>query len=328
MVKPNILLVMSDQHRADILGCNGDPVVHTSHLDRIAAEGTNFSNVHCQGPLCMPARASFLTERYVRDHGVFQNHVDAPRNVSTFLHPLQTEGYHTGCIGKMHLWVHGARNNPNPATHTNQRAEQMNGYGFDEPIETVGKLASVGIESSYSDFLADRGLYNTYQELTAARMYAHNRDSKLPNWQADPIPLPADAYIDAWHGDRVAQWIQDYDKDEPWFLWVGFPGPHDPWDAPVEALERYGGVDMPMPASLRRPDIPAEDSPFKRFIDSSCGPTPTRRPSPTSRSRRRAARTTPTSRSSTRRSAGSAPPSKRRTSSTTHGSSTPPTTAR
>lgn len=265
MSKPNILLVMADQHRADILGCNGDPVVHTPNLDRIAAEGTNFTNVHCQGPLCMPARASFLTERYVRDHGVFQNHVDPPRDLPTFLQSLQTEGYHTGCIGKMHLWVHGVGNNSNPVTNTQDRLDQMIGYGFDEPIETVGKLATVGIKSEYSKFLYDRGLYTTYQEFVAERMYAHqNAGAKLPNWAADPIPLPADAYIDAWHGDRAAQWIQDYDRDEPWFMWVGFPGPHDPWDAPTD---RYADVDMPMPTSLRRPDVPTDNSPFAQFLD-------------------------------------------------------------
>ena len=71
--RPNILLLMADQHRADILGCAGDPVVATLNIDRLAAEGLRFDRVYCQGPLCMPARASLLTERYVRDHGVCEN---------------------------------------------------------------------------------------------------------------------------------------------------------------------------------------------------------------------------------------------------------------
>ena len=58
-----------------------------------------------------------------------------------------------------------------------------------------------------------------------------------------------------WHGELAADWIGDYDRDEPFFLFVGFPGPHDPWDAPAEAVARYDGVDMPMPASTRRPDL-------------------------------------------------------------------------
>ena len=85
---PNIVLVMADQHRADVLGCAGDASVHTPHLDRIAGEGVRFSRVSCQGPLCMPARASFLTERYVRDHGVYTNWAEVAPGTPTYLHAL------------------------------------------------------------------------------------------------------------------------------------------------------------------------------------------------------------------------------------------------
>ncbi len=55
---PNVVLIMADQHRADVLGCAGDTAVVTPNLDRLAAEGVRFSRTTCQGPLCMPARAS------------------------------------------------------------------------------------------------------------------------------------------------------------------------------------------------------------------------------------------------------------------------------
>ena len=69
------------------------------------------------------------------------------------------------------------------------------------------------------------------------------------------MPLPLDAYIDAWHGARGVEWIEADDHAEPFFLFVGFPGPHDPWDAPQAAVDRYAGVDVTMPATTRRPDI-------------------------------------------------------------------------
>ena len=78
MKAPNILLVMADQHRADVMGCAGDASAQTPTLDRLAAEGVRFTGVHCQGPLCMPARASFATERYVRDHCVYTNWAEVP----------------------------------------------------------------------------------------------------------------------------------------------------------------------------------------------------------------------------------------------------------
>jgi choline-sulfatase len=54
---------------------------------------------------------------------------------------------------------------------------------------------------------------------------------------------------------EAVRWIEQYDKPAPFFLFVGFPGPHDPWDAPAEAVARYDGVDISMPASTKRPDV-------------------------------------------------------------------------
>src|SRR4051794_28244456 len=108
---PNVLVVMADQHRADVLGCAGD-AAQTPTLDRLAAEGTRFSRLSCQGPLCMPARASFATERYVRDHGVYTNWAEIPEHSATYMHALRDAGYHTVLLGKAHLYrdeTHTAR---------------------------------------------------------------------------------------------------------------------------------------------------------------------------------------------------------------------------
>jgi choline-sulfatase len=165
------------------MGCAGDPVVRTPHMDQLAEEGVRFDSVYCQGPLCMPARASLLTERYVRDHGVFQNRWDTPTDLPTFVQRVAEAGYHTSCIGKMHLWVHGrGGENGSRTNDVRDRIDQMHAYGFAEPLETVGKLATVGIASEYSDHLIERGLYDTYREWVAARMYAPqtiNRVRKL-----------------------------------------------------------------------------------------------------------------------------------------------------
>ncbi len=273
----NILLIMSDQHRASVMGCAGDPVVQTPNLDRLAAEGIRFDNVYCQGPLCMPARASLLTERYVRDHGVFRNSWDTPTDLPTFVGDVAAAGYHTSCIGKMHLWVHGGGRRASGPTaagprtrDTRQRAGQMRGYGFAEPIETVGKLATVNITSEYTDYLVSRGRYGAYREWVAARRYGSEtvdgQPRRLPIWTTGSNPVTGEDYIDAWHGRRAAQWIEEYDRDQPFFQWVGFPGPHDPWDAPAEYADLYRRLDMPMPSSLRRPELPG-DGPFRSFLD-------------------------------------------------------------
>jgi arylsulfatase len=259
--RPNIVLVMADQHRADMLGCAGDPVIKTPHIDQLAREGVRFERAYCQGPLCMPARASVLTERFVRDHGVFENSSQVADGTPTFLHRLRDAGYHTAEIGKMHLWPHGQRHERS----TIAMRELMTAYGFDEPIETVGKLASRTYETPYTEYLRERGLLETYREFIARTRLSGNR-AGTPAWQADPCPLPIEDYPDAWHGRRAADWIDSYAGRAPFFLWVGFPGPHNPWDAPREAVDQYRDAEIPMPRSLERPAVPAA-GPFKLFLN-------------------------------------------------------------
>ena len=101
---PNIVVLMSDQHRGDMMGRASDPGVLTPNLDRLAAEGACFSLVSCQGPLCMPARASFMTERYVRDHGVYTNWAEIAPASPTYAWALREAGYHAVQLGKAHLY--------------------------------------------------------------------------------------------------------------------------------------------------------------------------------------------------------------------------------
>ena len=67
--QPNLLFIYADQHRADAMGCAGNDIVVTPHLDRLAAEGVRFDHAWTEGPICQPARASLLTGRYPNDHG-------------------------------------------------------------------------------------------------------------------------------------------------------------------------------------------------------------------------------------------------------------------
>jgi choline-sulfatase len=255
---PNILLVMADQHRADVMGCAGDASAQTPTLDRLAVEGVRFTQVHCQGPLCMPARASLATERYVRDHGVYTNWAEIPSNAPTYMHALREAGYHTTLLGKAHLY----RDETHEARHVEELAPRLRALGFAEVHESGDKF-SVSMSNPYLDELQKQGVLDPYKQYIADRSYQGENETgrgatkRVPMWQATPSPLPASAYIDFWHGELAARWIEQYDRDEPFFAFVGFPGPHDPWDAPSEAVARYDGVDMSMPRSTRRPDLEA-----------------------------------------------------------------------
>jgi arylsulfatase len=253
---PNILLVMSDQHRADMMGCAGDETMRTPALDQLAGAGVRFSRVSCQGPLCMPSRASFMTERYVRDHGVYTNSAEIPQDSPTYVWALREAGYHTALLGKAHLYL----DEKLTVSHMDDMAGRLAGLGFAEVFETGDKFVGK-VPTRYTDYLAGRGLLDAYRRHIADRSYqGENEDGQnatkcVPMWDSTPMPLPLDAYVDAWHGAEAVRWIETYDRAEPFFLFVGFPGPHDPWDAPKEAVDRYRDVDISMPRSTTRPTI-------------------------------------------------------------------------
>ena len=76
--RPNILVLMSDEHDAAVTGCYGDQVVRTPHLDRLAKEGVTFDACYTTSPLCVPARLSFTAGKYVSRIGAWSNNCWLP----------------------------------------------------------------------------------------------------------------------------------------------------------------------------------------------------------------------------------------------------------
>lgn len=101
--QPNILIIYPDQMRYDAVGCAGNSVIKTPHIDKLASEGVQFSEAYTSYPICCPFRASMLTGKYAQSHGMTQNHFPL-RGDQTFLAQcLKDEGYRTGYVGKWHL---------------------------------------------------------------------------------------------------------------------------------------------------------------------------------------------------------------------------------
>jgi N-acetylglucosamine-6-sulfatase len=101
--RPNIVFVLSDDHRWDYLGSAGHAFVDTRNLDRLAREGVRFSNAFVTTSLCTPSRASFLTGQYAHTHGVKNNITVWNDENVTFLELLEGAGYDTAFIGKWHM---------------------------------------------------------------------------------------------------------------------------------------------------------------------------------------------------------------------------------
>jgi arylsulfatase A-like enzyme len=101
--KPNILFILSDDHRWDAMGYTGHTVIKTPNMDRLAQEGVIFNNAFVTTSLCSPSRASFLTGRYAHHHGVKNNLTPWNNDNITFLELIKKAGYTTGFIGKWHM---------------------------------------------------------------------------------------------------------------------------------------------------------------------------------------------------------------------------------
>ncbi len=101
--RPNILIIMSDQHSKHVLGAYGNELVRTPNLDRLAAQGMRFDNAYCAGPLCVPSRMSFMTARTPTRNRVWQNSHILSSAIPTWAHVLGAAGYRTSLIGRMHF---------------------------------------------------------------------------------------------------------------------------------------------------------------------------------------------------------------------------------
>ncbi len=136
--RPNILFIMTDQHRWDCLGANGNSLIKTPELDRLAKTGANFTHCFVQAPVCVPSRASFFTGRYPHSHRNRVNYTPLDRGEVLMQARLKEAGYATASVGKLHY---------HPPTA--QEAKRT-GFDFVELHDAVRPL------DQYSDYVAWR----------------------------------------------------------------------------------------------------------------------------------------------------------------------------
>ncbi len=103
--RPNFLVLLTDDQRADCLSCAGHPVLETPHIDALAKGGVRFTNAFVTTAICCVSRASLVTGRYARSHRVPDFGTPLPPDVAAVALPtvLHRAGYRTGCFGKWGL---------------------------------------------------------------------------------------------------------------------------------------------------------------------------------------------------------------------------------
>jgi len=242
--RPNLVFILSDQHRYDFLGCDPthpDGPAITPHLDGLAAGGTLLLGMHSTSPLCMPQRASLAAGRYCFNTGCFTNRHELPEETPTFAGQLQAAGYATAAIGKLHHRIHGFG-------HDFVRDEaQLRRLGWDTLHQVAGKTAAGQMEvaCNYTRFLEAEGLLETYrQDYGALR---GRRPGRSRPWEASPTPLPEEATQDGYVTRKAVVWLANQPAERPYFLYVGLVGPHPPLDPLPHYAALYNPERMPPP---------------------------------------------------------------------------------
>ena len=100
---PNIIFVLTDDHRFDAMGFMDHPFLETPYMDKMAEEGIHFSRALVTTSLCSPSRASILSGMYAHNHGVVNNYNPVDSTLKFFPEYLQEAGYNTAFIGKWHM---------------------------------------------------------------------------------------------------------------------------------------------------------------------------------------------------------------------------------
>lgn len=220
--KKNIVLLFPDQLRADFLGCYGARFIKTPNIDALCSDGVRYERALSPSPVCIPARASMLTGQNCIKTGVFHNDqwLRPDHNacgMKTWAQLLYENGYHTEAIGKMHFYPWDIKE------------------GFQHRVIAEDKR-HIYIEDDYYRYLKERG-YKKY--------HISELDGGIKNKGAAVSKIPLEHQVDKWVGDRTCEFIENYDSEAPFVLMAGFPGPHCPYDPPIEMADRYDPENMP-----------------------------------------------------------------------------------
>ena len=220
--RPNIVLIMTDQQRFDTIGAWGYDHMTTPALDRLVGEGLSFRRAFCPGATCVASRAAIFTGMYPHNTGVYSfDHWADHRN---WVQDLNDAGYHCVNMGKMHF-------SPRDVAG-----------GFHERVivenPTSKHLDLGGADDDWGRFLRIHD-----------QQRPNDRNKTDPAWlekyQGVPWHLEERFHSDVFIGDSALSWIRDYRGRGPFFLQVGFTGPHEPWDPLPRHLDVYEGREMP-----------------------------------------------------------------------------------
>jgi arylsulfatase A-like enzyme len=243
--KKNILFILTDQQRMDSIGAYGAELAKTPVLDNLAVRGTRFSQAYTPVTVCSPARASIFTGLYPFQHGVIRNSADIRHDVPNIAQPLRDAGYRLGFAGKWHIDdVYGP-------THFGFEANDWLGYSHpagDLYMRSFRRSCKYPV-NHYLEYLKDRGY--EIPSLEDVVYFPANPNFEIYARQMGPVEASFEHYVTEESIAHIESFAHRAEQDErPFFMWVNFWGPHDPYILPEPFFSMFSPDDVTLSPSL------------------------------------------------------------------------------
>ena len=286
-MRPNFVYFITDQQRADHVGCYGNPVLRTPNIDSIAERGTRFDRYYVSSPICTPNRATLLTGRMPSVNGARTNGVPLPNYSTTFIDLLRAAGWRTAVVGKMHLqqmtpWEpiqeppdidasqlpppphlaearmpiteHGRYDQENIVKWQTDPAHDVTPpyYGFDHV--RICLMHGDEVYGHYGRWLEER-----HPGSAALRGPKNALPSSISVPYGHRTRIPEDLYPTAFVTSEAVTYLEDHaaqHRDQPFFLKVSYPDPHHPFTPPGKYFDMYDPDQIPLPESFRDDEDP------------------------------------------------------------------------
>lgn len=227
--QPNILFIEVDDLKHDYLSINGSEIMNTPNVDDLAKKGVRFENAMVQGMMCGPSRNSLMTGLYPHNLGFYENGEMHAVPTGTWAFPLglKEAGYYNAWVGKSHIRPKGK--DKDKGMH-----EQ---FGFDFVKQTKGRVVLSKMMKKDPSY-ADKDWYLRFlkeQDLVEQFVAEYPGISTMPD----------DAYLDAFFTSEAIDFLENYEEEQPFFLWLNYSVPHGPNDVPQKYHDPYSIDDMP-----------------------------------------------------------------------------------
>lgn len=237
MSKPNIVVICSDQHHALLTGYRGHPYIKTPHLDRLAAEGTAFTNAYSNCPVCTPSRMSFITGKYPHQIGSWFLGSPLDRDEMTWSRKLDEAGVQSAMFGKMDF------------------CGPYQDGGFSE-YKMIKKRAA------FQPYPRTTPLYSRLEGHVRADKRFHIMNAGIREDVVTDGDTGYNKDLGFYDHDRVVtDWAVDYLKrkgeegdGQPWAMYVGLMYPHWPYKVPKSYYDMYYPDNIALPHDAHFPN--------------------------------------------------------------------------